>query len=362
MRLGSADLDTFNEHLLQISLAGLPIESGLASLSRDLRPGHLQRAVDRLTTDLQAGVPLERAVAGDRGSFPPLYGRLIDAGVQSGDLSGVLFRFGRHAQVVAELRSGLWRALAYPAVTFIALLLLLTFLGYLVLPHYLGMLQSIQTRSFNHTGAWRGVPARQAPQLPAFAWGMLYAGRAAPFVLTGLVTAFVALAIGYGVRRAQGRERGWVDAASRLPIVGRPLRASYLASWFDVASIATTAGLDLPRSLRLAAEAVSLPSITRDANAIAERIERGAATVDAPLSALPATLPVLIDLAEGPGQLPHALRALAANFEQQARRQIALLPGQLMPILLVAMGLIAAGILLSLWMPLTQVLSGLTAV
>ena len=361
-RLGAADLDTFNEHLLQISLAGLPIESGLVSLAKDLRPGRLKRAIDGLTADLQAGVPLESAVAGHRGSFPPVYGRLVDAGVQSGDLPGVLFRFGRHAQVVAELRSSLWRAIAYPAVALVALLLLLTFLGYLVMPNYFGMLQAIRTQSFNHTGMWRGVKPRPSADLSAFVWGMLYLGKAAPFLLVGLIFSVAGMSIAYRVRRAQRRERDWVDAVTRLPVIGRALRDSYLASWFDVASIATAAGLDLPRSLRLAAEAVSLPSVTRDSDAIAGRIERGAPTADAPLSRLPATLPVLIDLADGPGHLPQALRAFAAQFEQQARRQIARVPGQLMPPLIVAIGAVAAGILLSLWLPLMQVLGGLTAV
>lgn len=359
-RLGAADLQTFNEYLLQISRAGLPIEGGLMALSRELQSGKLKRAVDALADDLRSGVPLEKAVAGRRGSFPPLYGHLIDAGVQTADLPGVLGRFGKHAQTVADLRSSLWRACSYPAVVFIALLGLMTFLGYGVLPRYFALVSQMTYSTWQRRDGWPYDSTVQGIQLPAMAWAMLYLGRLAPFILVALLLIVACSYTAYVVMRANGRERGLVDALTRLPIVGRALRDSYVASWLDVASLGAAAGLDLPRALRLAGDAVALPSIQKDTVAIAGRLESGRPAGDVALVRLPATVPMAIDLATGPGQLPHALSALADQFEQQARRQISVLPGRVMPALLIAIGLLAGGIMYSLWIPLAQLLAGLT--
>ncbi|MDB5325631.1 MAG: pilC [Phycisphaerales bacterium] len=358
-RLRPADLQTFNEYLLQISRAGLPIEGGLTALSRELQSGKLKDAIDALANDLRSGVPLEKAVAGRRGSFPPLYGHLIDAGVQSADLPGVLGRFGKHAQTVADLRSALWRACSYPAVVFIALLILLAFLGYGVLPKYFMLVDKMGYQSYHRVGPGLDIENHQV-SLPAMAWAMLYLGRLAPYILGLMLFAGVALAVIYFVLRSTGNERGMVDTLTRLPIIGRALRDSYVASWLDIASLGAAAGLDLPRALRLAGNAVALPSIQHDTDAIVGRLESGQPVGDVPMSRLPATVPLAIEMATGPGQLPEALSSLANQFEQQARRQIAVLPSRVMPALLVCIGLLAGGIMYSLWVPLAQLLSGLT--
>ena len=299
-RLGPNELQMFNEYLLQISRAGLPIEAGLAALSRELGSGRLKSAIDALADDLRAGVPLEKAVAGRRGSFPPLYGHLIDAGVQSADLPGVLGRFGKHTQTMADLRSALWRACSYPAVVLIALLLLMSFLGYTVLPRYFTLIGNMGTARYPYRlgpGMWG--EADRPIGLPVMAWAMLYLGRLAPFVLALILIAIAAVAIVYAVLRSQNRERGLVDWLTRLPIVGRALRDSYIASWLDVASLGASAGLDLPRALNLAGRAVALPSIERDTAALISRMASGQTVRDTPLSRLPATLPLVIDLATG---------------------------------------------------------------
>ena len=359
-RLGPTDLHTFNEYLLQISRAGLPIEGGLTALSRELQSGKLKTAIDALADDLRSGVPLEKAVASRRGSFPPLYGHLIDAGVQSADLPGVLGRFGKHTQTVADLRSALWRACSYPAVVFVALLVLLTFLGYGVLPKYFSLIGETRYFTYGQGGSWPPDTRPHYVSLPAMAWAMLYLGRLAPFILGALVLAGIVTAVIYFVLRSTGNERGMVDLLTRMPIIGRALRDSYVASWLDIVSLGTSAGLDLPRALRLAGNAVALPSIQHDTDAIVGRLESGQPAGDVPMARLPATVPLAIDLATGPGQLPDALAALANQFEQQARRQIAILPGRVMPALLICIGLLAGGIMYSLWVPLAQLLSGLT--
>lgn len=360
-RLGAGDLHTFNEYLLQISRAGLPIEAGLAALSRELQSGKLKAAVDALGEDLRRGVPLEKAVADRRESFPPLYGQLIDAGVQSADLPGVLGRFGKHAQTVADLRSALWRAMAYPGVVFVALLILMSFLGYFVLPNYFAMIGKTSYRNF-YTSYLPGQfdPFEHSPRLPIMAWVMLVLGRLAPLILVLLIVAIAATSVVYYALRSQGRERGLVDFLTRLPVIGRALRDSYVASWLDIASLGTAAGLDLPRALRLAGRAVALPSIENDTEQLVGRLETGQRVSDVSLSRLPATLPLAIDLSAGPNELPNVLSALAYQFEQQARRQISVLPGRVMPVLLACIGLLAGGVMYSLWVPLAELLRSLT--
>lgn len=362
VRLGAADLQTFNEYLVQISTAGLPIEQGLRALSKELKSGRLKAALDALVADLERGLPIEQAVANHRESFPPLYGRLLDAGIQSANLPAVLHRFGRHMETVAELRDAMWRACAYPIIVLLALALLLTFLGYFVLPTYFATLQG-----FSRTEAWRFVPGqglvteRNMVQIPWVAMLLLYLGRATPWIIGGLVVLFAGSWFVYRLLRLSGHERGWLDGVVyNLPIVGPALRANATASWLHVVSIGTAAGLDLPRALHLAGEAVGLPSLQNDGEAIATELAQGRPTENAKLTRLPATVPMAIDLAHRADQLPQTFAAMATQYREQAERRIRLIPSRVLPPLLILIGLISGGILFSLWLPLSRLFQGLT--
>src|SRR3954471_20462247 len=82
------DFIAFNQQLAHLAAAGLPIESGLRLIARDLRRGRLADTVKAVADDLDRGTPLGQAFDNHRARFPALYGRLLDAGVRSGNLAG----------------------------------------------------------------------------------------------------------------------------------------------------------------------------------------------------------------------------------------------------------------------------------
>ena len=361
-RLGATDLQTFNEYLIQISTAGLPIEQGLRALSLELRSGRLKSAIAALVADLERGTPIEHALADRRASFPPLYARLLEAGIHSSNLPGVLHRFGRHMETVAELRDALWRACAYPVVVLGALVLLLTFLGYFVLPQYFAALEGFSTmRMYSFKAGAMPMHETTGVSIPWVALAIFHLGRAAPWIAGALVVIFVGSWLVARVLRLTGQDRGWVDSVlMRLPIVGPALRSNAIASWLDVASIGTAAGLDLPRALELAGNAVGLPSLTRDGEAIATELEQGRPTQNAVLERLPAMIPMAIDLADQADQLPQTLAAMAVQYREQAERRIRLIPSRVLPPLLILIGVLSGGILFSLWLPLARLFQALT--
>ena len=94
--LGGDDFVAFNQQLAQLAKAGLPLERGLRLIAADLGRGRLARAITEVADELERGTPLAEAFDRHRGRFPSLYGRLVDAGVRSGNLSEVLLNLGRH--------------------------------------------------------------------------------------------------------------------------------------------------------------------------------------------------------------------------------------------------------------------------
>src|SRR5688572_10064484 len=134
--LNGEDFLSFNQQLTHLTTAGLPIEHGLRLIAQDMRTGRLRATVQEVASELERGTPLEQAFEKHRDKFPPLYARLIAAGVATSNLPGMLLNLGRHMEMIYRLRAMLWRVLSYPLMVLIALGMILLFLSTAIIPQF----------------------------------------------------------------------------------------------------------------------------------------------------------------------------------------------------------------------------------
>ena len=84
-------LDEFafaNRQLADMLRAGIPLEGALRQLCAEMARGTLRTELERLETDLARGIPLTEAV--QTRQLPQLYVQLLNVGVASNNLPGVL--------------------------------------------------------------------------------------------------------------------------------------------------------------------------------------------------------------------------------------------------------------------------------
>jgi type II secretory pathway component PulF len=333
--LRGEDFVTFNEQLAHLTAAGLPMEQGLRLIAQDLRRGRMANTVRQIADDLERGESLGKAFEKHAGRFPAAYGRLIDAGVKSHNLSGMLLSLGRHLQTVSRMRAALWRALSYPVMVFLALCFVVAFIGTYVIPKFQDVFKDFGIR------------------LPLIT-EILLAGS--QYLVVGAILA-AALAVGSlvfaQVLRASGRHAGLRDAIGlRLPLIGPVLRRSLVARWCEAVRIGVSGGMDLPAAMRTAADAVGSPRLYREADALAARIESGHALNDYDRGRLiPATVVAAVDLASRQNALPETLGTLSEMYQQQARAKVGLIPAVLTPLLLALLTAIVGFIILAMFAP-----------
>jgi type II secretory pathway component PulF len=114
-------LDEFaflNQQLAGMLRAGIPLEGSLRELSATMRRGDLRSEIEALERDLAAGVPLSEAV--DRRNLPDLYKRLTQAGVNGGDLPGVLILLADYYNKLAGIAARLRGLSVYPFIVLVA--------------------------------------------------------------------------------------------------------------------------------------------------------------------------------------------------------------------------------------------------
>lgn len=351
------DFLAFNQQMAQLAASGMPIESGLRLIARDLRKGRLARTVQAVADELDRGTPLGEAFERHGARFPPLYGRLLDAGVRAGDLPAVLLNLGRHMELVQRLRAALWRTLSYPLVVLVALALVLSFLGFYVLPQFAQIYEGMRFTTYSR-GSYQTVQMT----LPAITQVVMAVGRAVPFVATTALAAWLAAMISWGAMRARGRGQALGErVALAIPLVGRAVRASLVARWCDALRIGVSAGMPLPDAIELAADAVRSPMLRADGHVLAGRIEAGVAMggLAGGVHVLPATVPAALDMAAGHNDLPATLASLADLYERQAEARINAIPAVLTPILVIVVAGSIGFVILGFMLPMARVLDRL---
>jgi type II secretory pathway component PulF len=319
--LGAEDFLAFNQQLAHLTAGGLPVERGLRLIAGEMTHAGQKAAVLGVAKELEKGKPLGAAFAAHRNQFPPLYGRLIDAGVKANDLPAVLLNLGRHLTLVGRLRASLWRTATYPLSVATALLAVMAFIWLRVMPE----LEPLAEEFHNHVPGQVSTMDIFIPLARDFSYSMM--AVLAISLATVLICALV-------TKSTSGRA-AVEPLLLRVPLIGPILRLNLLARWCDALHLAITAGLDLPAAIALSSDAVDSPRLNHDGKLLIDSLSAGRTLDDvAQTQMLPPVIPAGLQMGCEQSDLPNATAMLSRMYQEQAEVRLAVLPAILSPLLL----------------------------
>jgi type IV pilus assembly protein PilC len=362
--LRGEDFLTFNQQLAHLTRAGLPVEHGLRLIAQDMRRGRLARTVRLVADELDRGTPLPQALEAHRKQFPPLYGRLVDAGIRSNNLSGMLLNLGRHVEMVQRLRAALWRASAYPLMVMLALLAILLVLSTFVLPQIADMYENLLHQRIIGVTRMRWA-AQPGPNLalPGITRALISAGHVLPGILIALAALLVVVPLVVAMMRHMTLARGPAEAlVLALPLIGPVLKRNLVARWVDALRIGIVAGMDLPGAIEVANDAVASPRLRRDGNVLLGVLQSGGALTESPqpLWLLPPAVAAAIERAAQTGDLPGTLEVLTQMYQQQAEMRLRIVPVVVTPILLLIVAASIGFVLTALLLPIFRLIQAIS--
>ncbi len=303
---GSTSLEqlvALNDEIASLARAGVPLERGLIELGADL-PGRLGRLASELGRRLESGESLAGVVSEDDGSFPPLYGAIVRAGLRSGRLPAALQELSSSVRRVAELRRLVGASILYPLLLLGLAYALFVFTTVFWLPVIIDSSQ--------------GMGSFAAPWLVT----LVSIGRHAMWWAPWLP--IVGVAWLFAVWYRSGRVR-WATAsrrASRLPWLGRLLQAGRMAAFAELLALLVRHDVPLDEALILSAEGSGDGHLQKCVRQIADSIQRGgtsASSDDVPRG-FPPLLAWLLTTRAQQNELAAALRHQADAYRQKAQR------------------------------------------
>ncbi len=309
-RLSGEEAADLAAQIAALAGSGLPLAPGLRAAADELRGSRVATVLDRVASDLDAGMGLDEAIAAQSERFPKYLRRLILAGVKSGRLAVVLQQFVATERSRSELRRRIWANLAYPAALLAVMIVLMGLCAHWMLPAVESILADFHQ------------PGEQA--LPALALIRVF------FWLTGgLLSAGLLL---WGLARL-GMPGAWIQVVDSIPILGPIWRWSRFVAFCRLMEVLVRESVPMPEALRITSEAMREPRLAWACREAASRVESGAGLSQtlARLRPLPPSLLPFVEWGEATNHLAEGFAAAAESLEGRIQSQVALLEHIAMP-------------------------------
>ncbi len=343
--IGRNQFMLFNQQLASITKAGIPLEKGLRELSNDVGSKSMRKLIDDIAGELEAGVSIEKAFEKRQKRFPPLYGRILKAGVETGRLSEMLTSLNRHLELAGRTRRIIFEAMSYPAVILVLGAVVITGMFLLVIPQFKPVLEEM-------------VSGRLNPLTTAF---FTITKNVVPFwIAVGVLIAATLVALALLSTSAAGR-RFKESVFLKIPVIGRVYHSSVLGRMAEAMAMMVAAGCDMPASLRLSSGATGSEKLILECEALASQIEQGANILEAGqfCKTIPRLFLYSIQLGTQRNELQDNLYSLGQMYSEQARCGQSRLQAVLLPIMLIVVGGFIASAVLAMFLPMIQVLTSL---
>lgn len=345
-KIPARSLAIFTRQLSVMIDAGLPIVQCLELLGKEEPDPRLSKAIDLVRADIEAGLSLAEALERRGDAFDPLYVNMVAAGEAGGILDVILKRLSTFIEKQVKLRGQVRSAMMYPSVVLSIAAIVVVVILWKVVPTF--------TLLFKGMGATLPLPTRV---VIAASNGLIYA---LPFLIGGGIGALYLFRQYY--RSPRGRMR--VDRILLgTPMIGKILRKVAVARFCRTLGTLISSGVPLLDGLDITAKTSGNAVIEAAIRLVRARIERGE-TIAAPLRAsgvFPSMVSQMIGAGESTGELDTMLSKIAEFYEEEVDVAVAGLLTILEPIMIAFLGIVVGGIVVSMYMPLFDLISQLSS-
>jgi type IV pilus assembly protein PilC len=276
--------------------------------------------------------------------FPGVYTASLMAGEKSGSLEQVIRRYVQHMKVLNSARAHVISALIYPVILVLLSAAVVGLIVFKVVPEFADFYAQFGR------GAQLPLSTRIVVAISTNLVG------SAGLVLTSLAALVAAGVVAF--RQPSSKRR--VDAfVLRLPYFGPLARRFATAQTSRTLATLLSGGIPLVNALEVAARSTSNLSMGDHLMTVARQVREGGSFAQAlaEREVFPHVAVEMVEVGESTGAMAEMLNSVADFYDEENETSLARFSNLIQPVLLILMGAVIAGLLLSLYMPLFQLSS-----
>ena len=336
-RIATREFVVFNQELATLLKAGMPLVQSLDILRRRATNPVFKAVLDDVNERVRAGSSLSEAFEAHGALFPGVYTASLLAGEKSGNLEQVIRRYVSYVKVVANVKRKTLSALVYPVILLALSMVVVSIIMLRVVPAFGAF--------YSQFGQELPLSTRIIVAMSSFASSYFF-----PILI---VVALVAVGIWQWLQRPGKRE--WFDhMVLRLPGLGGIARKFATSQAARTLATLLGGGIPLVNAIDVSARSIRNQYMARELRSAAQQVREGRALALAmsDSGAFPDVAIKMVEVGEATGALQEMLNSLADFYDEEIETNLGRFVTLVEPILLIVMGIVIAGLLLSLYMPL----------
>ncbi len=337
-RPSKKDAVTFSRQLSLMFKSQIPLVEALYALGKQTKNAAFRDIISQIAEDVEGGMPFSQALSRFPKLFSPFYVSMVKSGEASGTLSESLSYLAEHLEREYHLASKIKGAMIYPALIVVVVIGVLLMMMYFVIPNL--------SRVLTETGQ----------ELPAIT--KIVIGASAFLRQWGWALLLVFLALGVFAFRYTKTPEGkklWDKIVMRIPLIGSFLRMVYISRFSENLSTLIAGGLPISKALEITGEVVGNDIYQNIIAEVQEEVRRGE-KISSILQKYPDQFPPLltqmINVGERTGTIDKSLMNVVSFYQKEIDRSIDNLLSVLEPVMVIFLGLVVAGLMASVLMPL----------
>jgi type IV pilus assembly protein PilC len=333
-------LITFNQELLVLLKAGLPIIQALDTILERIEKGRFAEVLEIIRDDIKGGSAFSDAFERHPSAFSHLYIASIRAGERTGDLPQTIRRYIAFLKKTEGFKKKVITALFYPAillsVAFIAITLLLVYV--------------VPTFSQIYADAGSQIPT---PTLLLISF-------------TSILRKFFIFLVG-AIALGVYLFKKWVNTVSgrhvvdkfilKIPIFGDIFIKYAIVSFTRTLATIIESGIPIVESLKMSVGTLNNKTLEGRISAAIKRVEEGVSLSVAIEGAklMPSLALRMLSVGETTGSLEEMLEGISDYFEDELDQKLHLLSTAIEPAMMVFMGVVIGTIIVIMYLPIFKI-------
>jgi type IV pilus assembly protein PilC len=333
------EVSLFTRQFATMIDAGLPIVQCLDILIEQSESKLLRKTIQTIRHDVEGGSTLADALSKHPKVFDDLYVNMVQAGEAGGVLNTILNRVALFIEKAAKLKKKVKGAMIYPCTIVAVAVIVVAILLIFVIPVFSELYGSMG----------KALPVATQMTINLSNWFVAYY----LYLVGGFVGTVVAIRLYY--KTAQGRMN--IDRILlRLPIFGDLLRKVAVARFSQNMAILLSSGVPILDGLAITARTAGNKVVEKAIMDSRLSISQGRTVAD-PLresKIFPPMVCQMVSVGENTGGLDGMLRKIAELYEEEVDDAVANLTALMEPLIMVVLGVILGGLVISMYLPIFQ--------
>jgi len=330
------DLLFFSQQLSTLYKAGIPLLTGLRSLSEQIENKKLKPILEAISRQIERGSTLFEAVSRYPKVFSPVYVNMVRAGETSGMLGQSLDRFVTLANRELRARQRIKEATRYPKIVILSLATAFAVLITFVIPRF--------GEVFSRFNTPLPLPTRVMIALNHAFHGYWYLVLASLFGIPFLIRHYI---------QTEKGKYFWDKLKTRIPIFGSLFLKIALSRFAYTFVMLNRSGIPILQTLEITSTTINNAILTQAIKKIREKVREGSSLAEAMKESGSFTSLVIqmLSVGESSGTLDEMFMRVTEYYDIEVESSIKKLSTYVEPTLTVFLGVVVLFLALAVFLP-----------